>query len=60
VSAAGPLLEIENLKVICHDDRGRTRHAVDCVDLPIRGGQTLGLVGEAERELEQMKQDKIT
>ena len=47
MSAAGPLLEIENLKVIFHDDRGRTTHAVDCVDLTIRRGQTLGLVGES-------------
>ena len=47
MSTAGPLLEIENLKVIFHDDRGRTTHAVDCVDLTLRRGQTLGLVGES-------------
>jgi len=47
LSTAGPLLEIENLKVIFHDDRGRTTHAVDCVDLTVRRGQTLGLVGES-------------
>ena len=47
MSTAGPLLEIENLKVIFHDDRGRTTHAVDCVDLTVRRGQTLGLVGES-------------
>jgi peptide/nickel transport system ATP-binding protein len=47
VSAADPLLEIENLKVIFHSDRGRTTHAVDGVDLTVRRGQTLGLVGES-------------
>jgi peptide/nickel transport system ATP-binding protein len=47
VSTAGPLLEIENLKVIFRDDRGRTTHAVDHVDLTVRRGQTLGLVGES-------------
>jgi peptide/nickel transport system ATP-binding protein len=47
VSDAGPLLEVEHLKVIFHGDRGRTTHAVDCVDLTIRRGQTLGLVGES-------------
>jgi peptide/nickel transport system ATP-binding protein len=47
VSAIGPLLEIEKLKVSFHGDRGRTTHAVDCVDLTVRGGQTLGLVGES-------------
>src|SRR5499427_620765 len=47
VSAAGSLLEIENLKVIFRDDRGRTTHAVDSVDLTVRRGQTLGLVGES-------------
>jgi peptide/nickel transport system ATP-binding protein len=47
VSAADPLLEVEKLKVIFHGDRGRTTHAVDCLDLTIRHGQTLGLVGES-------------
>jgi peptide/nickel transport system ATP-binding protein len=47
VSAADPLLEVENLKVIFHGDRGRTTHAVDCLDLTVRRGQTLGLVGES-------------
>jgi peptide/nickel transport system ATP-binding protein len=47
LSTAGPLLEIENLKVIFHDDRERTTHAVDCVDLTVRRGKTLGLVGES-------------
>lgn len=47
MSAADPLLEVENLKVIFHGDRGRTTHAVDCLDLTVRRGQTLGLVGES-------------
>jgi peptide/nickel transport system ATP-binding protein len=47
VSAADPLLEVENLKVIFHGDRGQTTHAVDCLDLTVRRGQTLGLVGES-------------
>jgi peptide/nickel transport system ATP-binding protein len=47
VSAADPLLEVENLKVSFHGDRGRITHAVDRLDLTIRRGQTLGLVGES-------------
>jgi peptide/nickel transport system ATP-binding protein len=47
VSAADLLLEVENLKVVFHGDRGRTTHAVDCLDLTVRHGQTLGLVGES-------------
>ncbi len=47
MSAAGGLLEIENLKVVFHDDRGRATHAVDRVDLTVRRGQTLGFVGES-------------
>jgi peptide/nickel transport system ATP-binding protein len=47
VSAADPLLDVEHLKVIFHGDRGRTTHAVDCLDLTVRRGQTLGLVGES-------------
>jgi peptide/nickel transport system ATP-binding protein len=47
VSAANPLLQVDNLKVIFHGDRGRTTHAVDCLDLTVRRGQTLGLVGES-------------
>jgi peptide/nickel transport system ATP-binding protein len=42
-----PLLEIESLKVIFHGDRGSAIHAVDGLDLTIRRGQTLGLVGES-------------
>jgi peptide/nickel transport system ATP-binding protein len=47
VSASDPLLEIENLKVIFHGDRGSATHAVDGLDLTIGRGQTLGLVGES-------------
>jgi peptide/nickel transport system ATP-binding protein len=47
VSASDPLLEIENLKVIFHGDRGSATHAVDGLDLAIQRGQTLGLVGES-------------
>jgi len=47
VSAAGPLLQIENLKVIFHGDRGSVTHAVDGLDLSINRGRTLGLVGES-------------
>ena len=41
------ILEIENLKVIFHGDRGSATHAVDGLDLTIQRGQTLGLVGES-------------
>jgi peptide/nickel transport system ATP-binding protein len=47
VNASDPLLEIENLKVIFHGDRGSVTHAVDGLDLTIHRGQTLGLVGES-------------
>jgi peptide/nickel transport system ATP-binding protein len=47
VSASDPLLEIANLKVIFHGDRGSATHAVDGLDLTIGRGQTLGLVGES-------------
>jgi peptide/nickel transport system ATP-binding protein len=47
VSASDPLLEIENLKVIFHGDRGSATQAVDGLDLTIQRGQTLGLVGES-------------
>ena len=47
MSASDPLLEIENLKVIFHGDRGSATHAVDGLDLAIQRGQTLGLVGES-------------
>jgi peptide/nickel transport system ATP-binding protein len=41
------LLQIEDLKVIFRGDRGGATHAVDGLDLTIRSGQTLGLVGES-------------
>ncbi len=47
MSASDPLVEIENLKVIFHGDRGSATHAVDGLDLTIQRGQTLGLVGES-------------
>jgi peptide/nickel transport system ATP-binding protein len=47
VSDAGPLLEIEDLKVVFHGDRGRMTQAVDGVDLTVQSGQALGLVGES-------------
>ena len=47
MSDSDTLLEIENLKVVFHGDRGRTTHAVDCVDLSVRRGRTVGLVGES-------------
>ena len=47
MSTSDPLLEIENLKVIFHGDRGSATHAVDGLDLMIKRGHTLGLVGES-------------
>jgi peptide/nickel transport system ATP-binding protein len=47
MNAAGPVLEIEKLRVSFHGDDGRTTRAVDGVDLTVRRGQTLGLVGES-------------
>src|SRR6202163_3973345 len=44
---AGPLIEIEGLRVTFHGDDGRTTHAVDRVDLAVANGATLGLVGES-------------
>jgi len=44
---AGPLIEIEGLRVLFHGDDGRTTHAVDAVDLKLAPGATLGLVGES-------------
>jgi peptide/nickel transport system ATP-binding protein len=42
-----PLIEIEGLRVLFRGDDGRTTHAVDSVDLAVRNGATLGLVGES-------------
>ncbi len=44
---ANPLIEIEGLRVLFRGDDGRTTHAVDSVDLSVRNGATLGLVGES-------------
>ncbi len=45
--AEKPLVEIANLRVVFHGDRGRTTHAVDAVDLSVERGATLGIVGES-------------
>ncbi len=42
-----PLIEIEGLRVLFRGDDGRITHAVDSVDLSVRNGATLGLVGES-------------
>jgi peptide/nickel transport system ATP-binding protein len=47
MTASGPLVAIENLKVVFHGERGRTTHAVDTVDLTLMRGATLGIVGES-------------
>jgi peptide/nickel transport system ATP-binding protein len=47
MTAAAPLIEIENLRVVFHGDNGRTTHAVDLVDFSVAKGATLGLVGES-------------
>jgi peptide/nickel transport system ATP-binding protein len=44
---ASPLIEIERLRVLFHGDDGRVMHAVDSVDLSVKHGATLGLVGES-------------
>ena len=45
--SAGPLIDIQRLRVLFHGDDGRTTHAVDSVDLSVANGATLGLVGES-------------
>ncbi len=45
--SAGPLIEIEGLRVTFQGDDGRVTHAVDSVDLSVANGATLGLVGES-------------
>jgi len=47
MSAAAPLLTIEDLHVVFRGDDGRTTHAVDGVALTLARGRTLGLVGES-------------
>src|SRR5271156_6661750 len=44
---AKALIEIEGLRVRFHGGDGRTTHAVDRVDLSVKQGATLGLVGES-------------
>jgi peptide/nickel transport system ATP-binding protein len=44
---APPLVEIENLRVVFYGDAGRVTHAVDGVDLTVRRGAMLGVVGES-------------
>src|ERR1700751_2156535 len=44
---AGPLIDIQRLRVLFQGDDGRTTHAVDAVDLSVAKGATLGLVGES-------------
>jgi peptide/nickel transport system ATP-binding protein len=41
------LIDIANLKVVFHGDRGRTTHAVDTVNFDLARGATLGIVGES-------------
>ena len=40
------LVEIANLRVVFHGDRGQTMHAVETVNFELARGVTLGLVGE--------------
>ena len=42
-----PLIEIENLKITFHGDRGRITHAVETVSFDLAPCVTLGLVGES-------------
>ena len=42
-----PLIDIGELKVVFHGDRGRTTHAVDTVNFDLARGATLGIVGES-------------
>jgi peptide/nickel transport system ATP-binding protein len=44
---ARALIEIEGLRVLFRGDDGRATHAVDSVDLSVKHGATLGLVGES-------------
>jgi peptide/nickel transport system ATP-binding protein len=42
-----PLIDIGELKVVFHGDRGRTTYAVDTVNFDLARGATLGIVGES-------------
>ncbi len=44
---AAPLVEIEDLRVVFYGDAGRVTHAVDGVDLTVKRGAMLGVVGES-------------
>src|SRR5215471_5554148 len=41
------LVEVANLRVVFHGDRGQTMHAVETVNFELARGVTLGLVGES-------------
>jgi peptide/nickel transport system ATP-binding protein len=41
------LIDIADLKVVFHGDRGRTTHAVDTFSIDLARGATLGIVGES-------------
>jgi peptide/nickel transport system ATP-binding protein len=41
------LIDISDLKVVFHGDRGRRLHAVDTVGFALKRGATLGIVGES-------------
>ncbi len=41
------LVEVANLRVVFHGDRGQTMHAVETVNFELAHGVTLGLVGES-------------
>src|SRR6187455_2242853 len=41
------LVDVENLRVVFHGDRGRITHAVESVSFDLAPGVTLGLVGES-------------
>ncbi|MGB8141978.1 MAG: ABC transporter ATP-binding protein, partial [Pseudolabrys sp.] len=41
------LVDVANLRVVFHGDRGQTMHAVETVNFELARGVTLGLVGES-------------
>src|SRR5215510_12635489 len=46
-SAMTNLVEVANVRVVFHGDRGQTMHAVETVNFELARGVTLGLVGES-------------
>src|SRR5215813_1436934 len=42
-----PLVDVDDLRVVFHGDRGRITHAVESVSFDLAPGVTLGLVGES-------------